>query len=567
MTLDIPQAEALFKRAVELQQQGDLTQARALYESILASHGQHYHALHLLGVIVSVQGDQFLARRLIESSLALSPDDADAWANLAQVMAHMGRCAEAVECCDRSILIYRNNSRSHLTRGKALRVLERYEEAIASLDAALHLQPDLAEAHAQRGFCLHSLERYEEAVRAYDIALQSRAEPEVLNHRGHALFVLERRDEAVRDIEHALRIAPNFAEAHYHRGMLLQHEKRYPDALECYRRAVQLNPGHAQGWIRLAFVLSRMKGSPHECIAALDRALRAKPDDADALSARGGLLTGLRLLNDALADYDRALELAPNDAKIHSDRGECLLLQKRPQDAALSFRRALALGGDKVALGYVLASLGEQAAPPSAPQDYVVNLFDWYAETFDNHLQGRLNYQTPELVCAQIARLRPEGGIDILDLGCGTGLCGPLLKPLARRMVGVDLSPNMLAVARKREIYDELVCSDLAQFMAGKDGQYDLIICTDVFIYVGALEKVFESARQTLRPGGLFAFSLERSEDQDMVLRPSRRYAHSLRYIGGLASAHGFETISVEPSVIRQEGGIDLDGFLVVLGR
>jgi predicted TPR repeat methyltransferase len=302
-------------------------------------------------------------------------------------------------------------------------------------------------------------------------------------------------------------------------------------------------------------------------VAALDRALRAKPADPDALSARAGLLTGLRLLNDALADYDRALELAPNDAKIHSDRGECLLLQKRPQEAALAFRRALALGGDKVGLAYVLASLGEDAPPPTAPQDYVVNLFDWYAETFDNHLQGRLNYQTPELVCAQIARLRPQGAMDILDLGCGTGLCGPLLKPLARRMVGVDLSPNMLEVARKREIYDELVCSDLSQFMAGKIGQYDLIVCTDVFIYVGVLDQVFESARQTLRPGGLFAFSLERSEDEDLVLRPSRRYAHSLRYIGNLATAHGFETVKVEPSVIRQEGGQDLDGFLVVLQR
>jgi predicted TPR repeat methyltransferase len=567
MTLDIPQAEALFKAAVELQQQGKLTEARALYEEILASHRQHYHALHLLGVIVSVQGDQFLARRLIESSLALSPEDADAWANLAQVLFHMGRCPEAVDCCDRSLALNGNNSRCLLTRGKALRVIGRDQEAIASLDAALQLQPDLPEAHAQRGFCLHNLERRDEAVRAYDRALQGRTDAEVLNHRGHALFVLGRRDEAVRDIDHALRIAPGFAEAHYHRGMVLQQEKRYPDALECYRRAVQLNPDHSQAWIRLAFVLSRMKGSPHECIAALDRALRARPDDADALSARAGLLTGLRLLDEGLADYDRALELAPRDAKIHSDRGECLLLQKRPQEAAAAFRRSLELGGDKVGLAYVLASLGEQAPPPTAPQDYVVNLFDWYADTFDHHLQGRLNYQTPELVCGQIARLRPQGDIDILDLGCGTGLCGPLLKPLARRMVGVDLSPNMLAAAQKRELYDELVCSDLAQYMIGKAGQFDLIVCTDVFIYVGALEKVFESAHQTLRPGGLFAFSLERSEDEDLVLRASRRYAHSLRYIAALACAHGFETISVEPSVIRQEGGQNLDGFLVVLGR
>jgi predicted TPR repeat methyltransferase len=290
------------------------------------------------------------------------------------------------------------------------------------------------------------------------------------------------------------------------------------------------------------------------------------PNDAGALSARAGLLTGLRVLDQTLADYDRALELMPDDAKTHSDRGECLLLKKDPGEAARSFRRALELGGDEVALGYVLASLGEAKTPATAPRDYVVNLFDWYAESFDNHLQGRLNYHTPELICAQIARLRPQGDLEVLDLGCGTGLCGPLLKPLAKRMVGVDLSPNMLEVARARALYDELVCSEISEFMSGHLARYDLIVCTDVFIYVGALEDVFASARRALRPDGLFAFSVESSEEDDLVLRPSRRYAHSLRYVRSLASAQSFRVVSVEDSVIRQEGGQDLAGFLVVLG-
>jgi len=566
--MDSTHAEALFKEAVELQQSGNLPRARALYEQILATHRQHYHALHLLGVIVSVQGDQFLARRLIESSLAIAPDDADAWANLGQVLFHMNRFAGALDACDRSVALQAGNPRTHLTRGKALRALERFEDAMESLDTALRLQPDLAEAHGQRGFCLHSLGRHDEAIRAYDRALQLRPDtPEVLNHRAHALFTLGRPQEAVHDIERALQLAPNFAEAHFQFGLLLQHEKRYADALQCYRRTVQLKPDHAQALIRLAFVVSRLKGSTQESVAALDRALTVTPDDAEALSARGGLLTTLRLLNEALADYDRALELAPGNAKIHSDRGECLLLKKEPKEAALSFRKALELGGDKVALGYVLASLGEGDLPTTAPRDYVVTLFDWYAESFDNHLQGRLNYRTPELICEQIGRLRPGGSLDILDLGCGTGLCGPLLKPLAKRMVGVDLSPKMLDEARKRGVYDELACSDLAQYVAGEVGPYDLVVCTDVFIYVGALDEVFESVSRILRPEGLFAFSLEASQEADLVLRPSRRYAHSLAYIRRLAAGNRFEVSSIDKSVIRQEGGLDVDGFLVLLTR
>jgi predicted TPR repeat methyltransferase len=566
--MDPTEAEALFKQAVDFQQRGELAKARPLYERILAVHRQHYHALHLLGVIVSVEGDQFLARRLVESALALSPDDADAWANLGQIRFHMGHCAAALECCDKAIALQANNARTHLTRGKALHGLERFEEAIASFDTALQLQPGLADAHAQKGLCLHSLRKYEAALQAYGSALQLRPDvPEVLNNRAHALLTLERRQEAVNDIEQALRLSPDFAEAHFQMGMLLQHEGQYEDALRCYQRTVRIQPDHAQALIRLGFVLSRLKALPQESIAALDRALAKVPNDAAALRARGGLLTGLRVLDQALADYDRALELAPADAKTHSDRGECLLLRKEPREAALSFRKALELGGDKVALGYVLASLGEASTPTTAPRDYVVSLFDWYAESFDNHLQGRLSYHTPELLCGRICRLLPQGNLDVLDLGCGTGLCGPLLKPLARRMVGVDLSPKMLDVARNRGIYDELVCSELSEFMAGNLAEYDLIVCTDVFIYVGALEQVFECASRAVRPGGLFAFSVESSDDQDLVLRPSRRYAHSRRYLQSLASANSFQTVLIEPSVIRQEGGENVDGLLVVLRR
>lgn len=134
----------------------------------------------------------------------------------------------------------------------------------------------------------------------------------------------------------------------------------------------------------------------------------------------------------------------------------------------------------------------------------MVNLFDWYAEHFDDHLQGRLKYRTPALICEQIFKLDPPRDLEVLDLGCGTGLCGPLLKPLARAMTGVDLSPNMLEMARKRGLYDELVCSDLIAFLAPHHARFDLVVATDVFIYVGALEAVFQATRTAVRPVCVF---------------------------------------------------------------
>lgn len=560
------EAEAAFKRAVDFQQQGHLDQAQALYEQILAVHRNHHHALHLLGVIVSQKGNQFYARRLIESSLTLAPGDADALANLGQVCFYLSLYDMALDRCDQSIALQPGNARCHLTRGKALRFLARYEDAVEALNEALRLQPELAEAFIHRGFCLHNLSRLEDALADYSDALRLRPDnPEVLNNRGHALFALERQQEAIESIERALQISPDFPEAHYHRGLTLQHEGRFEEALASYGRAVQLKGDYEQALVRQAYVMHKLKKPAQDCIATLDRALRFKPDVAATLATRAGLLAGLKILDQALQDYDRAIELEPGNAKNHSDRGETLLMLKRPADAAIAFRRALDLGGDRAELSYALASLGADATPTTAPSRYVVSLFDWYADHFDDHLQGRLKYQTPALICEQIFKLGPPRNLDVLDLGCGTGLCGPLLKPLARSMTGVDLSPKMLEMARKRELYDELVCSDLSDFLAPHTASFDLVVATDVFIYVGALETVFQATRHAVRPGSLFAFSFETSEEQDLVLRPTRRYAHSVAYIRRLAATHRFDVISLEPSVIREEGGKDMDGFLAVL--
>jgi predicted TPR repeat methyltransferase len=560
------QAEKAFNTAIELQQQGKIDEAGALYADILQTHRNHHHALHLLGVIASQRGNHFYARRLMESSAALEPDNADVLANLAHVLFYLGEYAESLQHCEASLAIQPGNPICHMTRGKALRFLGRHEEAIQSLDESLRLKPDLAESYMHRGFCKHKLLQLEKAIEDYDHALRLRPEnAEVLSNRGHALFALEQQAEALQSIERALQIFPDYPEALYHMGLIKQQEKKYDEALAYYSRAVKANPNYHQALVRLAFVMHKLKMLPQESLAVLDRVLLVNPNDVDSLKARAGLLSGLKLVNQSLSDYDRAIELEPNDPKVYADRAETLLIAKRNTEAAQSFKRALELGGDKAELTYALASLGEDVTPVTAPVNYVTTLFDWYADRFDEHLQGRLKYQTPALLCQEIMRLEPGTGLNVLDLGCGTGLCGPLLKPMASSMTGVDLSANMLEMARKRGLYDTLVCADLTAFVTTQTQQFELVVATDVFIYVGALEAVFAATRNAMRAQGLFAFSFETSASEDLVLRPTRRYAHSVAYIQKLAAAHGFSVLVLEPSVIREEGGENQDGYLAVL--
>ena len=156
----------------------------------------------------------------------------------------------------------------------------------------------------------------------------------------------------------------------------------------------------------------------------------------------------------------------------------------------------------------------------------------------------------------------------VMDLGCGTGLCAPLFRGMAGTLVGVDLSPQMLDRARQRKLYDRLVLGEITEELRKKRNAYDLIVSADVFIYVGALEAVFDAATRALRPGGWFAFSIESEEGGDgFVLRASGRYAHSIAYISRLAEAAGLREVHLQKSVLRMDKGQPIDGYIVVLEK
>ena len=237
----------------------------------------------------------------------------------------------------------------------------------------------------------------------------------------------------------------------------------------------------------------------------------------------------------------------------------------RPEEAVVAYRQARAKGGDAEVIGYTLASLGAEAAPVTAPRRLITELFDEYADRFDEHLVGKLRYRAPDLLFDAIVRLGPSRKLDILDLGCGTGLLGARFHPLARTLTGIDLSPSMLKVARQRRIYDDLVCGELTEFLQAQTDNFDLAVATDVFLYLGDLSAVFQGVRGALRDGGLFGFSVEISPAQDFMLRPNRHYAHSDGYLRKLAAEHGFVLQTIESQVIRQDDGNDVVGYLVIL--
>jgi predicted TPR repeat methyltransferase len=132
----------------------------------------------------------------------------------------------------------------------------------------------------------------------------------------------------------------------------------------------------------------------------------------------------------------------------------------RLEEAAQAFREALRHGAERDLHDYYLASVEGRDAPPAAPREFVQTLFDDYADEFETHLVSALRYRGHVRLVEGLAALGRGPYRNGLDLGCGTGLCGPLLRPMVERLTGIDLAPRMAAKAAARGVYDAVAAAD-----------------------------------------------------------------------------------------------------------
>ena len=360
----------------------------------------------------------------------------------------------------------------------------------------------------------------------------------------------------------------NFEQARsfFQAGVAAYQDGRFVQAERDFAASLALLPGRVSALTNLG--AARLKlGRATEALAVLDEALAQDADNVEALGHRGTALAELGRHREALQALDRALALQPALGVAWSLRGSVLKDLGRPREAIASFERALQHGADPELTAYYLASRRGGAAPSAPPRYYVRALFDGYAEQFEQHLVEQLRYDAPRVLADRIG----AGGrrfARALDLGCGTGLCGRLLRPLCGAIDGIDLSGVMLDKAQALQVYELLEQADAAEYLQATGRRYDLVVAADVFIYVGALEAMFEGVARVLQPDGLFCFTVESAADDDQfVLRPSLRYAHSGRYVRDLAQRFGLQVEHEEKRPVREDQGTPVPGMLFWLRR
>lgn len=338
---------------------------------------------------------------------------------------------------------------------------------------------------------------------------------------------------------------------------------RTADAIAAVATILQAEPDHVAA-LRLHGALALRAGNHQAAVDALTHASALAPTNADILLERGNALLTNRRPEQAATVFQHALALRPRDAAAFRGLAQSQLALSQPTEALENFRKALAiLPYDNYAAHMVAALSGETSR---GAQAYVADLFDEYADTFDEHLTGTLEYRVPQALHDLLSPHLPRA--TLLDLGCGTGLVGAQLHHLVPVMDGVDISREMTAKAEHRGIYRHLRTGDLVTTMTtdmALAGPYDLITAGDVLGYLGPLETTFAAVRQRLASEGLFAFSVETIDGTAPFIRASGRFAHPDAYILALAAEHGFAVIEQRATILRQERDQPIAGMLYLL--
>lgn len=410
--------------------------------------------------------------------------------------------------------------------------------------------------------------RVEGAAQLYTRILEKApAHVDALHFLGVARFQLGDGEAAVDLIRRAIELKPDFAGASNNLGNILRHLGRLTEAAEAYRRVIELEPENADALNNLGALL-RAEGKPAAAEQLLRRVLELAPQHADALHNLGNVLVELKRDEEAADVYSQAIMLRPYDAENHLRLAMALYGLQREQEVLKVYERWLEIEPDSVEAQHMMAAATGQAVPERASDAYVRRTFDRFAERFDTVLM-HLDYRAPQLLTKLMRKVvgAPSGHLDILDAGCGTGLCGVLVKPWAQRLTGVDLSPKMIERARLREVYDHLVVDEITAYLSQHIGAYDMVISADTLCYFGDLLAVVSAAAASLRPGGWLGFTVEKAAADDAPdgyrLQFHGRYSHTEPYVHDVLARAGLEPVGIENAVLRFERQAPVPGLVV----
>jgi predicted TPR repeat methyltransferase/predicted negative regulator of RcsB-dependent stress response len=419
---------------------------------------------------------------------------------------------------------------------------------------------------------MHQEERLDGARTLYKRILQiAPGHTDVTCFLGMVEHQMGNSEHGLKLIRKAVKQVPAFAGFQVNLGNVLVEMNRLDDALRAYQKACALdarNPDVHNNMGAVYQVLRRFD----EARTAFDEAIAIDPKHLRAWNNLGLLFDALGDTRASVKAFMTAIDLAPGQGMSAYLLGMTLYKLGQIEKAAEVFRQWSERDPDDPVPAHLYVACSGQQAPERASDAYVETEFDRFAASFERVLNERLHYRAPQICADLMAQCLPppKKSLDLLDAGCGTGLCGPLVHAWARELVGVDLSGGMLGKARNKGVYDSLVKAELTAYLQGDPARWDAIICADTLCYFGDLTTVMRAAQDSLRPGGLMVFTVEALDDDTQaqaVFLPNGRYAHGRAHLDQVLAGAGLTLVQARRDVLRNEAGAPVNGWLMAVTK
>ncbi len=526
-----------FQQAQAYYDSDELDKAKYLCEILIADNPKFAAAIHLLGIIAFRKRQFIKAQNLLQKAVELVPNNPLYRNHLANCLYQQNNTDAAIKHYQQAISLDAKFAEGHNNLANLYYRQQQYQLALEHYQQATTIKPDYTHAWLNQGNCLLKTGHTNQAYKAY-LQVREHTENPMLK----------------------LRALLGLANIDYQR-------ENYQQAVDYCLELLEFAPQSADGRELLATSYLLLTKTD-DAIKQYTLLLEMEPDKVQAQYNLGTLLLAKRNLPAARYHFAKVINIEPEHVQALANLGGVCLAEGDVAAAIAYYQRVLKIEPTNTAVQYTLSALTQTDIPKYAPAQYIQQLFDSYAEHYDQHVTKDLNYQTPTLIQQKLAKLYASdklAKLRILDLGCGTGLAGIVLKPYAAKLVGVDLSSKMLTLAKAHHIYDQLIKDDLVNAMKASDDKYDLIVAADVLIYFGDLLPILQTIHAILAKPGIIIFTVEAYHGDQYQLAPTGRYRHSKKYLEKLAKQCQLKVISLERVVLRKQQQENVVGYLVVL--
>ena len=469
-----------------------------------------------------------------ESYLKDKPNDPEALRFMGLAFAQSNDIERAIDCFSKALIHSPDNPQLHHLLANAYKQTNQFDKAFTHYEAAATLMPDNINA------CQNAL--FYQGV----LSLQQN-NIEKASHEFHAL----------------LADYPEHVGALINLGVIALKQNEAQLAIDYFGKALAFDQHNEEARNNLAATFIHHNRFEN-ALTHYTELLKQSPHDTEYLYNAGVAEMTLGHLNDATQHFESVLTFQPGHFAALTNLASIALRNSQRNEAISYLARAHEINPQDKPCAFLLNALTGNTANQTSCPEYAQNLFDHYALYYDNHMRGQLKYSLPEHIAKLIHRLLSTSLSikNALDLGCGTGLCGNVLREISTHVVGVDISSKMIEQARAKNLYDELVESDIISFLNNESTPYELIIAADVLPYFSDLAVFFSLIRQQLSPQGIVILSIEESKHQAFQLEDTARFSHHPDYIKDLARKNHLDIIFSEPVIGRMQA---LEGVPVIL--